>query len=262
MENLKVSLVQSDIVWENIDANLAHYEELIWGIKEETDLILLPEMFSTGFTMKPKPVAELMNGKTHNWMRMIAAQRKAVVAGSCVITEKNEFYNRLLVVSPDGSTNYYNKKHLFTPGGEGASYTTDHKDLIFELKGWKIRTRICYDLRFPIWARSKKQDDNPYEYDLIFYLANWPAPRIHAWNTLLSARAIENLSYSIGVNRIGTDATGANYPGHSAAYNFRGEEMAFSTTEEIMNVTLDRAELEEFRSKYPFQKDADQFELR
>ncbi len=262
MEDLRVSIVQSDIAWENIDANLAQYEEMIWKADAEADLILLPEMFTTGFTMKPKPLAELMNGKTHNWMRMIAAQRKAVIAGSVIITEKNEFFNRLLVVFPDGSTLHYNKKHLFTLSGEDVAYSTDHKDLIFELKGWKIRTRICYDLRFPVWARSRIKGDNPYEYDLIFYLANWPSPRIHAWNTLLSARAIENVSYSIGVNRIGKDPLGASYPGQSAVYNFKGEEMAFTTKEEVIHVTLNWDELEEFRTRYPFQKDADQFELR
>ncbi|XOV92096.1 MAG: nitrilase family protein [Bacteroidota bacterium] len=261
MEDLKVSLVQTDILWESIESNLAHCEELIWQIKGDTDLIILPEMFSTGFTMEPKPLAELMNGKTHNWMRMIAAQRNAVVAGSCIITENKNFYNRFLVVSPDGSTQYYNKKHLFTLSGEDVAYATDHKDLVFELKGWKIKTRICYDLRFPIWGRSKGQPGNPYEYDVIIYVANWPAPRIHAWNTLLSARAIENVSYSVGVNRVGEDPTGHKYPGHSAAYNFKGEEIAFITKEEIVNVTLEREPLDAFRARYPFHEDADQFEL-
>lgn len=262
MEDLKVSLVQSDIEWENIDANLAHYEEMIWNKDSETDLILLPEMFTTGFTMEPKPLAELMNGKTHKWMKMIAAQRQAVVTGSYIITENKEFFNRILVVWPNGDTVHYNKKHLFTLAGEDAAFSTDHKDLIFELKGWKIRTRICYDLRFPIWARSKKQGDNPYEYDLIFYLANWPSARIHSWNVLLGARAIENVSYSIGVNRVGKDPKGFEYTGHSAVYNFLGEEIAFSKKEEVIDVTLNWEELSNFRQRYPFHEDADNFELK
>lgn len=262
MENLNVSIIQSDLQWESIEANLGNFEEKIWEIKEPVDLIILPEMFTTGFSMKPKPLAELMNGKTHNWMRMIAEQRKAVVVGSCIITEKNQFFNRLLVVYPDGKTLHYDKKHLFTLGGEAVEYTPGKEPLIFDLKGWKIKTGICYDLRYPVWARLKTTEENPYEYDLIFFVANWPAPRIHAWDILLSARAIENFSYSIGVNRIGTDPTGADYPGHSSAYNFKGEELVNSREAEILNVTLDRDELEDFRARYPFIRDSDQFELK
>ncbi len=262
MKNLKVSIIQSDLQWESIEANLGNFEEKIWEINEPTDLIILPEMFTTGFSMKPKPLAELMNGKTHNWMRMIAAQRKAVVAGSCIITEKSKFFNRLLVVFPDGKTLHYDKKHLFTLGGEDVEFTPGKEQLTFDLNGWKIRTGICYDLRFPIWGKSKTTKETPFEYDLIFNVANWPAPRIHAWDVLLSARAIENISYSIGVNRLGSDPSGASYPGHSSAYNFKGEQLIHSKESGILNVTLEREALETFRKRYPFLKDSDQFELK
>ena len=262
MKDLKVTLVQSDLYWEDIGANLSMFEEKIRAITEPTDLILLPEMFTTGFSMKSKELSELMNGKTHKWMKMMAEDSKAVISGSYIVTENNQFYNRLIMVYPDGMTRHYDKRHLFGLGGENAAYSPGKDVGLFEINGWRIKPGICYDLRFPVWARSRKSIDDLYEYDLIFYVANWPSPRIHAWDTLLAARAIENLAYCVGVNRLGEDITGATYPGHSAAYNFKGDQLGYTEKDVCLTVQLDARHLQTFRDKYPFQKDADSFDFK
>ncbi len=262
MKDLKISLIQADLHWEQIDANLAMFEEKIWTI-EETDLIVLPEMFTTGFSMNAKDLAEPVGGKTFKWMRQMATQKKCAVTGSYIIKDGGNFFNRLYFVYPDGSSVQYDKKHLFNLAAEGENYTSGTERLILEYQGWRIHPMICYDLRFPVWARSKKSIERTYEYDLLLYVANWPDTRVNAWDTLLAGRAIENLSYCAGLNRIGVDGYPKNYNGHSGVYSPKGETLAFSDNqEEIMTVTLSSSDLEDYRSNFPFQLDADDFDLK
>ncbi len=258
MDDLKISLVQADLHWEQHDANLAMFEEMIWNI-EQTDLIVLPEMFTTGFSMNAKELAEPVGGKTFKWMRQMAKQKKAAIVGSHIVKEGPNYFNRLYFVHPDGSSEQYDKKHLFALAGENEPYTAGKDRLIITYKGWRICPLICYDLRFPVWARSQRSEKELYEYDLLLYVANWPGARINAWDSLLTARAIENLSYCAGVNRIGTDGLSKDYPGHTAAYSFLGERLGFATEENVMNVRLSASELNSYREKFPFQEDADAF---
>lgn len=260
MSALKVHLLQADLIWEKTDANLASFEELIAEISH-TDLIVLPEMFSTGFTMDPKAIQEPVGGKTFKWMRMMAASKQAAIVGSYVVKAGQNFYNRLYFVRPDGSSEYYDKKHLFGLAGENTQYGAGTKKLIVTYKGWKICPMICYDLRFPVWSRSKATADSLYEYDLLVYVASWPSPRIQAWDTLLAARAIENISYSIGVNRIGVDENQKEYPGHSEVYDYLGTPIGTNEDSSIIQGVLDKDLLEKFRKKYTFQEDADSFDL-
>ncbi len=262
MNDLNVSLIQASLHWEEIDANLAMFEEMIWSI-EDTDLIILPEMFTTGFSMNPEKLAEPPGGKTIKWMRQMATQRNAAVTGSYMIKDGGKYFNRLYFVYPDGNSLSYDKKHLFNLADEGDYYTPGEERLILEYKGWKIHPLICYDLRFPVWARSKRTRERLFEYDLLIYVANWPDTRVNAWDTLLKARAIENQACSIGVNRIGEDGVGKNYNGHSAAYSAKGEELAFSANEEkILSASFSVAELTDYRRDFPFQKDSDHFDLK
>ena len=261
MKDLTISLFQANLHWEKIDANLAMFEEMIWSV-DHTDLIVLPEMFTTGFSMNAKKLAEPLMGKTFRWMRQMATQRKVAVTGSYIIKENGHYFNRLHFVYPDGSSKQYDKKHLFNLAVEGETYTAGTERLILEYNGWRIHPMICYDLRFPVWARSRKIENSLYEYDLLLYVANWPNTRINAWDTLLKARAIENLVYCAGVNRIGTDAFPKDYDGHSGAYSPKGEELDFSeNNEKILTVTLSAEELLTYRKNFPFQSDADEFSL-
>lgn len=260
MRDLTVSLIQSDLYWEQPEANRAMFEEQIWNI-EQTNLIILPEMFTTGFSMNAEPLAEPPGGTTFKWMRLLAKQKNAAVTGSCIVKEAGKFYNRLYFVFPDGSSEQYDKKHLFPLAGEDVPYTAGTKKLIVNYLGWNICPLICYDLRFPVWARSKKAGDQLYEFDLLIYAANWPDARINAWDTLLKARAIENLSFCAGVNRTGVDALKRNHIGHSAMYNYIGETMCFSESNEVLTTTISYSDLSSFREKYPFQLDADTFEM-
>jgi predicted amidohydrolase len=260
--SLKVALVQSDLYWKDKTANMANLEEKLMNLEYEADLIILPEMFNTGFTMDAHEVGEPMNFTTTKWMKQMAAQMNAVVAGSIVVEEKGSFYNRLLWVSPDGKVDFYDKRHLFRMADEDAHFDMGRQRKVFEWKGWKIMPQICYDLRFPLWSRNRV-NDNELEYDLIFYVASWPSPRSNAWDILLKARAVENLSYSIGVNRVGEDGNGILYSGHSAAYDFKGETMVFlANKEEILWVDLDKNSLQDFRTKFPAWKDSDRFDLQ
>ena len=262
MEDLAISLIQADLYWEEVDANLAMFEEKIWEIDEHTDLIVLPEMFTTGFSMNAPELAEPPGGKTFKWMRQMAAQKKAAITGSFIVKEAGQYFNRLYFVYPDGSSEQYDKRHLFTPADEHKTYQPGAQRSVIEYKGWKIHTMICYDLRFPVWARSQKKDGASYEYDLLLYVANWPDTRISAWDALLKARAIENLSYSVGVNRIGRDAFPKDYPGHSAVYRFDGKEMVFSEEKvETITTILVAKDLIEYRDRFAFQEDADSFNL-
>jgi omega-amidase len=257
MQDLKISLIQSGLHWESPDANMAMFEEKIWKISEQTDIIILPEMFSTGFTMNAKELAEPMNYKACKWMKQQAAQAKAVVTGSVIIKEDGKFFNRLLWAEPDGQLFQYDKRHLFRMAEEDRTFSAGNKKLIREVKGWKIFPLICYDLRFPVWSRNVAN-----EYDLLIYVANWPQARSAAWKTLLKARAIENLSYCAGVNRVGEDGKGIIYSGDSQVISYKGEELFNAGDQEcIHTMSLSHDELRTFREKFPADLDADKFEI-
>ena len=263
MENLRVTLIQSDIHWQTIDANLAMFEEKLWSAKPSSDLIVLPEMFTTGFTMNAKQLAEPMSGKTFRWMKQMADQFRGVVTGSYIVFEKNKYFNRLIWMEPGGRFSFYDKRHLFRMSGENDHFSSGSSYFTADLKGWKIRPFICYDLRFPVWSRNKAdKDDDKLDYDLIIFAANWPSSRINAWDTLLKARAIENSAYCLGVNRIGTDGEGIIYSGHSCVYNFKGENLiTISEGELIQTVTLSMNDLKQYRKKFPVHIDADDYNL-
>jgi predicted amidohydrolase len=238
-------------------------EEQIFSLSEPTDLIVLPEMFTTGFTMDAQAVAEPMNLTTFRWLKQMAAQTRAVVTGSYVVKEKNSYFNRLIWMQPDGQFDSYDKRHLFRMAGEDGIYTAGEQRLIKEWKGWRICPLICYDLRFPVWSRNRTEASTDFAYDLLLYVANWPAPRRTAWNTLLQARAIENLSYVAGVNRVGEDGNGHVYTGDSALIDFKGDVLFRQTDREaIHQQTLSLDDLRTFREKFPANLDADAFTIR
>ncbi len=225
MQNkLKVALLQSDTVWEDAKQNRLNYSTKINSIQEHIDLIVLSELFSTGFSMNPEPIAETMEGETVLWMKNISSERQAAITGSVVIKEDNKYYNRLLFVHPSGKIDIYDKKHTFTFAGEDKVFASGTKKLIVNYKGWKICPMVCYDLRFPVWSRNIE------DYDVLLYTANWPTPRMLAWNTLLKARAIENMCYCIGVNRVGSDNLGNEFSGHSGAFDVMGEKISKNST--------------------------------
>jgi len=260
--DLSIALIQTDLYWKNKVANLAMLEEKIWGINQKTDLIILPEMFPTGFSMNASELAEPMNLGVTKWMKQMAAQTGSVITGSVIIQAGGQYFNRLLWVSPDGFIQHYDKRHLFRMADEDKTFSPGEKLPIFSLNGWKICPQVCYDLRFPVWSRNHQKDGEE-AYDLIFYVASWPAVRISAWDSLLPARAIENLSYSIGVNRIGEDGNGISYNGHSAAYDFKGAKIAYlEELDEFQIVTLEAEKLEEYRKKFPAWMDSDDFLIR
>jgi predicted amidohydrolase len=257
MQNLKVVLIQSNLIWQNAEQNRIHFLRKMNAIKEHIDLIVLPEMFTTGFSMQPEEIAETMQGETLKWMQKLASKKDTAIAGSIIISEDSNYYNRFLFVHPSGEINYYDKRHLFTLAGEQEVYTLGNNKLIVNYKGWKICPLICYDLRFPVWSRNAEN------YDVLLYVANWPKPRIDAWDTLLKARAIENMSYTIGVNRVGIDANNLEYCGHSAAYDCLGEKLTDikQNSEETAIVTLSKNHISEIRSKLNFLADSDSFKL-
>ncbi len=260
--HLRVTLLQTHLYWHNIEANLAMLEEKIWQIGEETDLIILPEMFNTGFTNSAAAFAEPMNSKTFRWMKQQAMQTQAVIIGSYIVKENGRYYNRLLWMEPDGSFAFYDKKHLFRMAEEDKIFAPGKEILIREWKGWRICPMVCYDLRFPVWSRNRLDENNELIYDLLIYVANWPAVRSAAWTTLLKARAIENLSYVAGVNRVGEDGNGIVYEGHSALADFKGELLFPQTNQEaIITWTLSKSDLQSFRHKFPAYLDADSFLL-
>lgn len=260
MSNLTFSLIQTHLFWEDKSANLSMFEKKIMGIKERTEIVVLPEMFSTGFSMKPASLAETMDGVTVQWMKKMAADRKIVLTGSVIIEEEGKYFNRLIWALPDGSLGYYDKRHRFAFAGEDKEYTAGHKRLIAQVKGWKINLQICYDLRFPVWARQHIVDTP--EYDILLYVANWPERRSHAWKSLLTARAIENQCYVIGVNRVGNDGNGIRHSGDSMVVDALGTNLWHSVNEEsVHTITLEREPLQEVRDRFPFWKDADNFKI-
>jgi omega-amidase len=259
--DIRIALVQTDLHWQDKTANLAMLEEKIWSLKGKADVIILPEMFPTGFTMEASKLAEPMNLTVCKWMKQLASQTQAVLTGSAIITEGGKYFNRLLWVEPDGHINQYDKRHLFRMADEHQTFSAGKKLPPFSVKGWKFCPQVCYDLRFPVWSRNGWHDGKA-GYDVIFYVASWPAPRVSAWDALLPARAIENLSYSIGVNRIGTDGNSIFYVGHSAAYDFKGDKILdLGEQEDIQIVTLSAQKLDEYRTKFPAWQDADDFRI-
>lgn len=263
MQDLKVSVIQSETHWESVGANLAMFEEKIWQIDEDTDIIVLPEMFSTGFTMSSQKLAEPMNFTAFKWMKQMAQQTKSVVTGSVIIKESGAYFNRLIWMEPEGNYAHYDKRHLFRMADEHLQYTAGDNRLIVNYKGWKICPLVCYDLRFPVWSRNKKQENTQdLEYDLLLYVANWPAARVSAWDTLLRARAIENLCYTIGVNRIGEDGLGIPYNGHSAIIDPKGNAIFFAEEKDIIHTSiLSSDDLLAYRKKFPAHLDGDDFQI-
>ncbi|CAL2079444.1 Omega-amidase YafV [Tenacibaculum sp. 190524A05c] len=257
MNTLNISLLQADLSWENPKENLSFFSSQIEQISNDVDLIVLPEMFTTGFSMNASKLAEEVNGNTVNWMKDIAKTKNSSVVGSVIITEENQYYNRLFFVFPSGEFEYYDKKHTFTLAKEHETYSSGTQKLLVEYKGWKICPLICYDLRFPVWARNVE------DYDLLLYVASWPEKRISAWDALLKARAIENMSYTIGVNRIGKDGNDYAYVGHSIIVDCLGEALSKEKNEtaEIISVQIHKNTQEEVRNKLGFLKDRDKFSI-
>lgn len=253
---MKIALIQSALVWENPAANRIIFEEKINAISKKVHLIVLPEMFSTGFTMNPTAVAETMEGTTLTWMQTLAKAKNTAITGSLVITENGNYYNRLVFVFPSGEIQFYDKRHLFTLAGEEKVFTAGSQKLIVEYLGWKICPLVCYDLRFPVFSRNTEA------YDVLIYVANWPKPRIQAWDILLKARAVENISYTIGLNRIGVDNNTLEYNGHSQAVDFLGDYLVAPQEKEgVFIVELEKDKLEATRKKLGFLNDRDEFEL-
>ena len=259
MDNLSVTIIQKNLVWENARANLEAFTKTISSIVF-TDLIILPETFSTGFSMNSAALAEPMGGLTMSWMANLAKLSDAVIAGSLILMEDEKIYNRFIWMRPDGSFEKYNKRHLFTMGNEHKHYTKGQENLIVELNGWKICPQICYDLRFPVWSRNNSKTP----YDLLIYVANWPEVRIAAWEKLLYARAIENQCYVVAVNRIGIDGEGVNCTGNSMLIDPKGELIwkATDQKEETKTTQLSLKNLNDFRKKFPVMEDADEFKLK
>jgi predicted amidohydrolase len=274
MSHLTFTLIQTNLHWEDKAANLQMLEEKINSIEHPTQIIVLPEMFNTGFSMKPEELAEPMNGPTVEWMKKMAAEKRVIVTGSLMANEPAEdgsaqYFNRLLWMLPNGQHGVYDKRHLFAFADEDKHYTAGTKRLIASVNGWKINLMVCYDLRFPVWARQQPSSQPPpsgeesaAEYDVLIYVANWPERRVHAWKTLLTARAIENQCYVIGVNRTGNDGNNIYHSGHSMVIGAMGEVLYEKEhDEDIFTITLSKEKLEEIRHKLPFLKDGDAFSI-
>lgn len=254
---LNVSLVQPDLVWEKTEDNLIRLENLIRTIKAPTDLIILPELFSTGFTMNTASLAENMTGPSMLWLKKMAFSLSSCITGSLIIEERGNYFNRLVFMYPSGKFKIYDKRHLFRMGKENIYYKPGTKRLILELNGWQIMPLICYDLRFPVWSR------NTMDYDILIYVASWPESRKEVWEALLKARAIENQSYVIGVSRVGIDGNNINHPGESAVFDFKGNQILKlpANIQTTGSVTLNKEILTEFRSAFPAYLDGDKFKL-
>lgn len=254
---LHVALVQSNLVWEDIEANLSHHEALIEGIDQTIDLLVLPEMFPTGFSMDTRQVSEEESGRSVSWMKQQSIDLNCTICGSLIIKENQQYFNRFYAVSEGEIMARYDKRHLFRMGAEHETYTPGTNRVVFNVGDWRIAPFICYDVRFPVWIRNRG------DYDLALFVANWPAPRDRVWTTLLAARAIENQSYVIGVNRVGEDGNDISYVGSSRVLNPRGEVISSVeyNTEGLAYCRLDKDEMEDFKIKFPAWKDADDFSL-
>jgi predicted amidohydrolase len=267
MSTLTITTIQANLRWEDKSANLRHLEEKIDSIGVRTEIVVLPEMFSTGFSMRPEDLAEKMDGPTVTWMKQLAAKKRIVLTGSLIIEDGGNYFNRLLWILPNGDCGHYDKRHLFAYAGEDKHYTAGSKRLIASVKGWKILLLVCYDLRFPVWSRQSSRPPaegpaGPPLYDLLIYVANWPERRNHAWKTLLQARAIENQSYVVGVNRVGEDGNGIYHSGDSMIVGPSGEVLWQAPDEEtLFTYTLGLDKLKEIRERFPFWRDADDFSI-
>jgi omega-amidase len=286
MSTLTITTIQANLHWEDKAANLQMFEEKIRNIKEKAEVVVLPEMFSTGFSMQTEKLAEKMDGPSVTWMKKLSAEKRIILTGSLIIEEERHFYNRLIWMLPNGQYGFYDKRHLFAHGTEDQYFTPGNKRLIASVKGWKVNLLVCYDLRFPVWSRQQQSvtsttpggeaeasdpsipqpgsgqaslNTEP-EYDLLIYVANWPERRNHAWKTLLQARAIENQCYVAGVNRVGNDGNSLQYSGDSMVVDALGTVLYTKPYEEdVFTITLQKEPLEETRNKLPFLKDADRF---
>ena len=262
MNNLHIAFIQADLQWEDKQANLEHFSELLKEVPSDTDLVLLPETFNTAFPVDPKVYAETSEGPTMTWMKQKAQELNAVICGTMLLSVDGHYHNSLVWMRPNGSYELYHKRHTFTIGGETPPVERGSKPLIVELNGWRIKPMVCYDIRFPVWSRNRYQDGR-YDYDLGIFLANFPAARMNVWNTLLQARAIENQAYFVGVNRVGDDPEGLHYSGESQVINARGEIifMAKPDIEAVAPCILDYDRLHSFREKFPVGKDWDAFTI-
>jgi predicted amidohydrolase len=265
MATLTITTIQTNIFWEDKLANLDQLEKKIESIGQRTEVVFLPEMFSTGFTMNAASLSETMEGETVSWMKRTSREKNIILTGSIIIEEEKKYYNRLLWVMPNGQIGYYDKRHLFAFSEEDKYYSAGNKRLITSVKGWKLNMQICYDLRFPVWARQQLNTDGQSaqpEYDILVNVANWPEKRNRAWKTLLSARAIENQCFAVGVNRVGKDGKGHYYSGDSLIINPLGEvQYHMADDEDVFTITLEKEILNEQREKFPFLKDADDFSI-
>ncbi|MGB0838506.1 MAG: amidohydrolase [Chitinophagales bacterium] len=261
--SLRITVFQTNIIWENPTENLVHYGETLLQLQaNETDVLVLPEMFATGFTMNAAAVAETMDGQAVHWMQSQAQRLNCAVTGSLVMEENGQYFNRMLWVLPDGSQEHYDKRHLFRMAKEHHTYEAGNAQKTVNYKGWNIRLQVCYDLRFPVFSRNAAPDTANH-YDLMIYVANWPAVRRYPWQTLLKARAIENLAYVVGVNRVGKDGKGFTYSGDSAVIDYKGEVLWEKSHNAALHThTLGKQALSDFRQKFPAWMDADGFELK
>lgn len=256
-DKLNISCIQANLAWENIDQNLKHVEDQFKQLPKDSEMVILPEMFTTGFSMNSKQLAEEMEGKSFQWMKNKAKKINKIILGSIIVKENNNYYNRCITMFPDGNYYTYDKGHLFRMEREHIDFTKGDKKIIFKHNDWRICPLICYDLRFPVWSRNRN------DYDLLIYIASWPESRREVWNTLLKARAIENQAYVVGVNRIGKDGIGISYSGDTVIIDPKGQiiKKAKDYEEEIISAELSLYELNRFRDKFPVFLDADDFKI-
>lgn len=286
MSSLTITTIQTGLTWEDKAANMRHFETKIESLRDSTELVILPEMFSTGFSMQPEQLAETMDGPTLHWMREMAARKRIILTGSIIIEENGQYFNRLIWMLPNGQYGYYDKRHRFAYAGEDAHYTAGVRRIVASVKGWRVLLLVCYDLRFPVWSRQTPQETpetmsaiqstasagstsraleatSDLEYDLLLYVANWPARRAHAWKTLLQARAIENQCYVAGVNRIGPDGHEIDHSGDSMIIDPLGETLYHAgAKDETFTLTLQKDDLAKVRQRFPFWRDADTFSIQ
>jgi len=262
MQDLNITFIQADLVWKNHQANLLSFEKQINQITVETDLIVLPEMFNTGFVVQPQEIENDAAEQSLKWMQEMAKNKNAVITASMIVQEADNYYNRLYWVNPNGDFQTYDKRHLFSIGGEHLRFTAGSKPLLVELKGWKIKPLICYDLRFPVWAKNTYHQDR-YEYDILIYMANWPAARSHAWKSLLVARAIENQAFVVGVNRIGKDGNGTPHSGFSGIIEPKGEWISEEVKDKtsLQSIILSANDIQAYRNKFTVGLDWDRFDI-
>ncbi|MEL6670964.1 MAG: amidohydrolase [Bacteroidota bacterium] len=262
-QKIRVAALQMNLHWHEAEKNRLAADQMLAEFSQEIDLLLLPEMFTTGFSMSPAKIAETEQGPTVAWMQQVAEARECVVGGSVIIEEGGNYFNRFLWVDKNGLQARYNKRHLFSMAGEDGPYTAGTENVILNIQGWKVMAQICYDLRFPVWSRNQVQADGGLLYDLLIYVANWPRPRVRHWESLLHARAIENQAYVIGVNRVGEDPNGLSYSGSSMILDHMGDRMAYETeTPQLLQAELDPAPMDRYREKFPIWQDSDAFSIQ